>query len=87
MLSFKTKTTEQALTFYKKIKVAAAAPSLGGVESIASYPVKMSHINMPIPERERMGITDNLVRISVGLESANDLIADFDQALETNTLP
>jgi cystathionine beta-lyase/cystathionine gamma-synthase len=81
MLSFKTKTTEQALNFYKRIKVAAAAPSLGGVESIASYPVKMSHINMPVPERERMGITDNLIRISAGLESAHDLIADFDQAL------
>jgi cystathionine beta-lyase/cystathionine gamma-synthase len=81
MLSFKTKTTEQALNFYKKIKLAAAAPSLGGVETIASYPVKMSHINMPAPERERMGITDNLIRIAVGLEAAEDLIADFDQAL------
>jgi cystathionine beta-lyase/cystathionine gamma-synthase len=81
MLSFKTKTTGQALNFYKRIKVAAAAPSLGGVESIASYPVKMSHINMPAPERERMGISDTLIRISVGLESVNDLIADFDQAL------
>jgi cystathionine beta-lyase/cystathionine gamma-synthase len=81
MLSFKTKTTEQALNFYRRIKLAAAAPSLGGVETIASYPVKMSHINMPAPERERMGITGNLIRIAVGLESADDLIADFDQAL------
>jgi cystathionine beta-lyase/cystathionine gamma-synthase len=81
MLSFKTRTTEQALDFYKRVKLAAAAPSLGGVETIASYPVKMSHINMPAPERERMGITANLIRIAVGLESADDLIADFDQAL------
>jgi cystathionine beta-lyase/cystathionine gamma-synthase len=81
MLSFKTKTAAQALAFYSRIKLAAAAPSLGGVETIASYPVKMSHINMPAPERERMGITDNLIRIAVGLESAEDLIADFDQAL------
>ncbi|MDR2768160.1 MAG: PLP-dependent aspartate aminotransferase family protein [Treponema sp.] len=81
MLSFKTKTTEQALGFYKKVRLATAAPSLGGVETIASYPVKMSHINMPAAERERMGISDNLVRISVGLESAEDLTADFDQAL------
>ncbi|GHV96179.1 cystathionine gamma-synthase [Spirochaetia bacterium] len=81
MLSFKTKTTEQALGFYKKIKLAAAAPSLGGVETIASYPVKMSHINMNAAERERMGITDNLIRIAVGLEAAEDLMADFDQAL------
>jgi cystathionine beta-lyase/cystathionine gamma-synthase len=81
MLSFKTKTTGQALNFYSRIKLAAAAPSLGGVETIASYPVKMSHINMPAPERERMGITDNLIRIAVGLEAVEDLIADFDQAL------
>ncbi|MDR1986242.1 MAG: PLP-dependent aspartate aminotransferase family protein [Treponema sp.] len=81
MLSFKTKTTEQALNFYQRIKLALAAPSLGGVETIASYPVKMSHINMPVPEREAMGITDTLIRISVGLETPEDLIADFDQAL------
>ncbi|MHB9293001.1 cysteine-S-conjugate beta-lyase [Hollandina sp. SP2] len=81
MLSFKTKTTEQALNFYQRIELALAAPSLGGVETIASYPVKMSHINMPVPEREAMGITDNLIRISVGLETTEDLIADFDQAL------
>jgi cystathionine beta-lyase/cystathionine gamma-synthase len=82
MLSFKTKTTEQALNFYKRIKLAVAAPSLGGVETIASYPVKMSHINMSAPEREAMGITDNLIRISVGLETTEDLLADFEQALE-----
>jgi cystathionine beta-lyase/cystathionine gamma-synthase len=81
MLSFKTRTTKQALDFYKRIKLAVAAPSLGGVETIASYPVKMSHINMPVPEREAMGITANLIRISVGLETPCDLIADFDQAL------
>ncbi|MDR1256215.1 MAG: PLP-dependent aspartate aminotransferase family protein [Spirochaetaceae bacterium] len=82
MLSFKTRTTEQALGFFSRIKLAVAAPSLGGVETIASYPVKMSHINMPAPEREAMGITDNLIRISVGLETAEDLIADFAQALD-----
>jgi cystathionine beta-lyase/cystathionine gamma-synthase len=82
MLSFKTKTMEQALNFFSRIKLAVAAPSLGGVETIASYPVRMSHINMPAPEREAMGITDNLVRISLGLETVEDLIADFDQALD-----
>jgi cystathionine beta-lyase/cystathionine gamma-synthase len=82
MLSFKTRTAKQALDFYKRIKLAVAAPSLGGVETIASYPVKMSHINMPVAEREAMGITANLVRISVGLETPEDLIADFDQALD-----
>jgi cystathionine beta-lyase/cystathionine gamma-synthase len=81
MISFKTETTDQALNFYKRVKLALAAPSLGGVETIASYPVRMSHINMPASERDAMGITGNLIRISVGLETAEDLIADFDQAL------
>jgi cystathionine beta-lyase/cystathionine gamma-synthase len=81
MLSFKTQTTAQALRFFDRVKLAATAPSLGGVETIASYPVKMSHINMPADERERLGISDTLIRIAVGLEDAEDLIADFDQAL------
>jgi cystathionine beta-lyase/cystathionine gamma-synthase len=83
MLSFKTRTTEQALNFYSRIKLAVAAPSLGGVETIASYPVRMSHINMPAPEREAMGITDKLIRISVGLETTGDLLADFEEALDS----
>jgi cystathionine beta-lyase/cystathionine gamma-synthase len=82
MLSFKTKTVEQALNFYKKIKLAAPAPSLGGVETIASRPVTMSHVAMAPAERERLGITDTLIRIAVGLEDEEDLIADFAQALE-----
>jgi cystathionine beta-lyase/cystathionine gamma-synthase len=83
MLSFKTKTTEQALGFYKKIKLAAPAPSLGGVETIASRPVTMSHVAMAPAEREKLGITDTLVRIAVGLEDEEDLIADFAQALDS----
>ncbi|MDR2485669.1 MAG: PLP-dependent aspartate aminotransferase family protein [Treponema sp.] len=82
VLSFKTKTLEQALRFLGKVKLAATAVSLGGVETIASYPVKMSHGSMPPKERARLGITGTLIRISVGLEDAEDLIADFDQALQ-----
>lgn len=81
VLSFQTKTAEQAVRFLGKVELAAAAVSLGGVETIASYPVKMSHAAMPPHERARLGITDTLVRISVGLEDIEDLIADFDQAL------
>jgi cystathionine beta-lyase/cystathionine gamma-synthase len=81
MLAFKTKTAEQALAFYKKVRLAAAAPSLGGVETIASRPVTMSNIATSPADKERLGITDTLVRIAVGLEDAADLIADFDQAL------
>ncbi|GHV83092.1 cystathionine gamma-synthase [Spirochaetia bacterium] len=82
VLSFKTKTTEQARNFLGAVKLAAPAVSLGGVETIASYPVQMSHASIPPPERERLGITDSLIRISAGLEDVNDLIADFDNALK-----
>jgi cystathionine beta-lyase/cystathionine gamma-synthase len=82
VLSFKTKTVEQARKFLGTVKLAAAAVSLGGVETIASYPVAMSHASIPQNERERLGITDTLIRISVGLEDPDDLIADFDEALK-----
>ncbi|AEF84440.1 cystathionine gamma-lyase [Treponema primitia ZAS-2] len=82
VLSFKTKTTEQAIRFLGTVKYAAAAVSLGGVETIASYPVKMSHASIPEAERLRLGITDTLIRISVGLEDPEDLIEDFDEALK-----
>jgi cystathionine beta-lyase len=81
VFSFKTKTTEQALRFLGKVKYAAAAVSLGGVETIASYPVRMSHASIPRRERERLGITDTLIRISAGLEDPEDLIEDFERAL------
>ena len=57
--------------------------SLGGVESILSYPAKMSHASIPEEERERLGITMKLVRLSVGLEDADDLIADLEAAART----
>jgi len=59
--------------------MAAFAVSLGGVESIISYPARMSHAAMPPQEREARGVTDTLVRLSVGLEDAEDLIADLDR--------
>jgi cystathionine beta-lyase/cystathionine gamma-synthase len=82
VLSFRTRTTEQAVRFLGKVQYAAAAVSLGGVETIASYPVKMSHASIPEPERQRLGITDTLIRISVGLEDPEDLLEDFDEALK-----
>jgi cystathionine beta-lyase/cystathionine gamma-synthase len=81
VLSFKTKTTAGALAFLGKTELAASAVSLGGVETIASYPVRMSHASMPESERQRLGISDTLIRLSIGLEDTEDLIADFDQAL------
>jgi cystathionine beta-lyase/cystathionine gamma-synthase len=81
VLSFRTRTTEQALHFLETLQFAVAAVSLGGVETIASYPVRMSHAAMPPSERQRLGITDTLIRISPGLEDPEDLIEDFDKAL------
>jgi len=82
VLSFKTKETQMAAQFMKKVKLAAVAVSLGGVETIVSYPVKMSHAAIPKEERERLGITDNLIRVSLGLEDIEDLIEDFNNALK-----
>lgn len=81
VLSFKTIGEDTARRFMKNVNLTAVAVSLGGVETIASYPVKMSHAAMPEQERERLGITSNLIRISAGLEDAEDLIADFENAL------
>jgi len=63
------------------IELAAFAVSLGGVESILSWPARMSHAAMPAPERAARGISDNLVRLSVGLEDPDDLIADLDRLI------
>jgi cystathionine beta-lyase/cystathionine gamma-synthase len=58
------------------------APSLGGVETLVTQPAKTSHAGLRAEDRERLAITDDLVRISVGIEDADDLIEDFEQALE-----
>lgn len=68
--------------FLKALKVFALAESLGGFESLAELPSVMTHASIPREKREKTGITDNLVRLSVGLESSEDLIADLEQALE-----
>jgi cysteine-S-conjugate beta-lyase len=75
-------TNEQALqVFLAHVKIPVFAVSLGAVESILSYPAKMSHAAMPQAEREKRGIKNSLIRLSVGLENPDDLIKDFSQAL------
>ena len=81
VLSFCTGTSGQARRFLDRVRLAAVAVSLGGVETIASYPVRMSHEAIPPSERAGMGITDALIRLSLGLEDPDDLIRDFEQAL------
>ncbi len=81
VLSFKTVDEKIARNFMSNVHLSAVAVSLGGVETIVSYPVRMSHAAMPKDDRERLGITDNLIRISAGLEDVDDLIEDFNRAL------
>jgi cystathionine beta-lyase len=81
VISFELTDGPAAVRMMKRVKLPLVAVSLGGVESILSYPATMSHAAMPRAERLARGITDGLVRLSVGLESADDLIADLEQAL------
>ncbi len=81
VLSFRVTDGIAARAFLARLKMANVAVSLGGVETIVSYPVTMSHAAMPEPERARRGITDDLLRVSVGNEDLDDLEEDFAQAL------
>ncbi|MFB7139392.1 trans-sulfuration enzyme family protein [Gottfriedia sp. NPDC056225] len=81
VLSFTLKTIEQTTKFLQTVENVAVAVSLGGVETIVSYPVKMSHAAIPVDVRERLGVKDTLIRVSVGLEDLEDLIASFRKAL------
>ncbi|GLH08237.1 Cystathionine gamma-lyase [Gryllus bimaculatus] len=73
---------EESKTFLSSLKIITLAESLGGYESVAQLPSYMAHASVPPEERARIGITDNLIRVSVGLESVEDLIADIDQAFQ-----
>ena len=81
MLSFAVDSHETALQVLDKVKVITFAESLGGPESLITLPVTQTHSDVAPEERERLGITDSLLRMSVGLEHVNDLIADLQQAL------
>lgn len=81
VLSFRLETVELTKRLLEQLKLAAFAVSLGGVETIISWPARMSHAAMPPEERAARGITDNLVRLSVGLEDTEDLIADLDRVI------
>jgi len=72
----------ESFRFLDNLTIAKLAVSLGGTETLASHPAAMTHLSVPPERKAALGITDNLVRISIGIEDADDLIADFDQALE-----
>ena len=72
----------ECFRFLDSLKIAKLAVSLGGTETLASHPASMTHLSVAEGRRAELGISDNLVRISIGIEDADDLIADFEQALE-----
>ena len=74
---------ESARRFLERCQVFSLAESLGGVESLVDHPAIMTHASVPAEERAKLGISDQLIRLSVGIESVDDLIADLDQALGT----
>ena len=83
MISFTLKGNqlEDALNLVKKVDIFALAESLGGVESLIGHPATMTHASIPKEVREKSGVVDSLIRLSVGVEDAEDLIADLQQAL------
>ena len=81
MISFDVVTQENARTVLNHLKLCSLAESLGGVETLISHPATMTHSSVPADVRQRIGITDGLIRISVGIEDVEDLIDDLDQAL------
>src|SRR5690606_5106114 len=83
MVSFNFKSGERkdADSFLESLKVFTLAESLGGVESLANHPTTMTHASIPAEKRAEIGITDDLVRLSVGIEDIDDLLEDLRQAL------
>ena len=83
MISFVTKGSsyEDAIKIVEKLKVFTLAESLGGVESLAGHPASMTHASIPKEEREKSGVVDALIRLSVGIEDVDDLITDLEEAI------
>jgi len=81
MVSFDTGSLEMAKKVLESVKLCTLAESLGGVESLISHPATMTHASVPQEKRDQLGITEGLVRISVGIEDIEDIIEDLDQAL------
>ena len=81
MLTLECETRELAVQILENTKLIKFAESLGGTESLITYPITQTHADLPEEKRLRNGITDRILRISVGIESINDLINDFEQAL------
>jgi len=81
MIAFETGSLAAARALLDNVRLCALAESLGGVETLISHPATMTHASVPAEDRQRLGISDGLVRISVGIEDVDDIIADLDRAL------
>ena len=81
MISFELKESYSASVFFEKVRLITLAESLGGVESLVCHPASMTHASIPKQIRDQVGITDRLIRLSVGIEDADDLIEDLRQAI------
>ncbi|MCK9905420.1 PLP-dependent transferase, partial [Frankia sp. Cpl3] len=82
MVSFRIRTAEQVAPFLQNLRLISYAESLGGVESLCTYPATQTHADIPLEIREKVGVCDRLLRLSVGIEHPDDLIADLQAALD-----
>ena len=81
MMSFELTEDHDIAVFFEQLKLIMLAESLGGVESLICHPASMTHASIPKEIREKVGITDQLIRLSPGIEDVDDIIADLDQAI------
>ena len=77
--------SEAAITLMNSVRLCSLAENLGAVETLITHPVSMTHGDVPAEKRQEVGITDGLIRLSVGLEAPEDIMADLDQALAVAT--
>jgi len=84
MVSFRLRSAEQVAPFLESLRIISFAESLGGVESLCTYPATQTHADIPQEIREYVGVCDRLLRLSVGIEHPDDLIADVCQALDAS---
>jgi cystathionine beta-lyase/cystathionine gamma-synthase len=82
LISFELGSLERARTLLNSVRLMALAESLGGVETLISHPATMTHASVPADRRAAIGVTDDLVRVSVGIEDVDDLKEDLEQALD-----
>ena len=84
MISFELKENYNIRTFFQSLRLIALAESLGGVESLVCHPASMTHASIPYEVRQKVGITDGLIRLSIGIENIDDLLADLAQAIQAS---